>query len=291
MMSMVELVMNKRAWAVFFAAVFACLPVMFWLSAAIVGLVVLRKGVKEGLIVLAWALLPSMFWAGNGQFIVSIVLVTVAVMSIVLRETGSWHKALLSCVPIGVVVSLSLDWFKPAQLLVMIDMVQTLVRESDVLRPMLESYQGSRDNLLQSVIIGIVVWFYLAGAVIALCLARFWQARLYYPKGFGIEFKQLRLPMVWGLVLLIMLGGVFLFPVNLVAAILPTITLPFFIVGISLVHSLLGVWQLGGLGIGFFYVILFLLMQFVYPFLVFVACLDCVLDFRDRWFNKPKVEQ
>ena len=283
--------MNKRAWAVFFAGVFACLPVMFWLSAAIVGLVVLRKGIIEGLIVLAWALLPSMFWAGNGQIIVSIVLVTVAVMSIVLRETGSWHKCLLSSVPIGVAVSLSLDWFKPAQLVVMIEMVQSLVQESDVLRPMLEAYQGPRDNLLQSVIIGIVVWFYLAGAIIALCLARFWQARLYYPNGFGIEFKQLRLPMVWGLLLLVILGGAFFFPVSVVAAILPTITIPFFIVGISLAHSLLGFWQLGGLGVGFFYLMLFLLMQFVYPLLIFVACLDSVLDFRDRWFNKPKVGQ
>src|SRR5690554_6369069 len=50
------------------ATAFVCMatPLLFWLGAALVGLVILRQGWRGGRNVLAWAVLPAIAWVSIG---------------------------------------------------------------------------------------------------------------------------------------------------------------------------------------------------------------------------------
>jgi len=68
MSGLAKWVMKKRLNAIIGVMVFGLIPMMFWLAAAILGLVVLRKGVKEGIPVLAWGCLPALvLWVLQGD--------------------------------------------------------------------------------------------------------------------------------------------------------------------------------------------------------------------------------
>ena len=56
MRGMADLAMRGPKHAIILASLFAALPMLFWVSAAIVSLVVLRRGVAQGAKVFAWAL-------------------------------------------------------------------------------------------------------------------------------------------------------------------------------------------------------------------------------------------
>ena len=62
MRALAEFLMRGPKQAVIVAVIAAALPLMFWLSAAVLTLVTLRKGVGEGVNVLVWALLPAIAW-------------------------------------------------------------------------------------------------------------------------------------------------------------------------------------------------------------------------------------
>ena len=58
MRALAEFAMRGRSHAIGIAFISASLPLLNWLCSAIVGLVILRKGPLEGLLVLMWALIP-----------------------------------------------------------------------------------------------------------------------------------------------------------------------------------------------------------------------------------------
>ena len=62
MRALAKYLMRGPKQAVIVAVIAAALPLMFWLSAAVLTLVTLRKGVGEGINVLVWALLPAIAW-------------------------------------------------------------------------------------------------------------------------------------------------------------------------------------------------------------------------------------
>ena len=49
------------------AAVATALPLLFWIGAAVIGLVILRLGIRQGLNIGLWAVLPALGWATFGQ--------------------------------------------------------------------------------------------------------------------------------------------------------------------------------------------------------------------------------
>ena len=85
---------NKQATMV--AVLFAIIPVLFWISAALVALVILRKGYQAGASVFMWSLLPAIAWWSNGDPTPALTLIGVAGLASVLRYSANWAYVLVA---------------------------------------------------------------------------------------------------------------------------------------------------------------------------------------------------
>ncbi len=286
MRGLAELAMRGPKQAMILATLFACIPMLFWLSAAIVSLVMLRRGIDQGLKVLMWALLPGIAWAATGQYSVVMGLLATTSLAAILRSTVSWQKTLLALLPVGGLMAFTLMQLAPnqvAQLTAMVTEFLTSFLKQAGKTP--ADLGGNLQPLIHYGVIGMLVWFNQVSCLLGLILARSWQSFLYNPGGFREEFHQIRLPMLSSVVLLAMtLAGSALSPVMVV--LVPIASLPLFVAGISLVHGLVGLRKLGHLWIAMFYVMVVLFTQLAYPVIVLTACLDSLFDFRGRVANK-----
>ena len=77
-------VMQGPYQAVLLAVLFAAIPLMYWVSAAIVALVILRQGLNKGLNVLLPALLPGIVWYALQQEITVFMVVSFSHQAIVI---------------------------------------------------------------------------------------------------------------------------------------------------------------------------------------------------------------
>ena len=282
MRGLAELAMRGPKQAMILATLFACIPMLFWLSAAIVSLVMLRRGVEPGLKVLMWALLPGIAWAATGQYSVVMGLLATVSLASILRLTTSWQKTLLAVLPVGGLMAFVLAQFAPDQVAQLSVMVTEFL--TSFLKQAGKSPADLGENLQPLIhfgVIGMLAWFNLVSCLLGLILARSWQSFLYNPGGFREEFHQVRLPLAASMALLALtLAGTSLSPVMVV--LIPIASLPLFVAGVSLVHGLIGLRKLGYLWLVAFYLMVVLFMQLAYPVIVLTACFDSLLDFRRR---------
>ena len=286
MRALAELAMRGPRQAIALATVFACIPMLFWVSAAVIGLVILRRGAGEGLKIFAWAALPAIAWAGMGQFSSIIGLTITAALALVLRQTVSWPKTLLALLPAGAIIALTLAQLAPQQIALVSELVITFVRDY------LSQAGQNPDDLVEAMkplvqygVIGVVTWFNLISCILGLVLARSWQSQLYNPGGFRDEFHRIRLPVVvaMGLLAFTVLAATF---VPFLLVLVPAATLPLLLAGLSLVHALVRLRKMGNFWLTGLYILLILVTQLAYPVIVLTACLDSVFDFRTRAANR-----
>lgn len=272
MRALAEFVMRGRAQAIGVA----CIP---WIGSAAVGLVVLRKGGVDAVVVLGWGLLATfaMMLVG-GNIALMLALLATAAGAVILRWTGSWPLALATIAALGVVFASSLNVFGDAYIAQVMEQRNEALKEVQA-PPWVAQLAGSDLNAVQ------VAGAFGSGSVMLgvafLALARHWQAQLYNPGGFGREFRQLRLPPQVALPLvaagigLVLMGPGYEGWVGMVA-------MPLLIAGLGLVHGMVALkgWGAGPL-VGF-YVALVLLRQPVILTLILLALIDGWLDFRAR---------
>lgn len=281
MRGMADLAMRDPKHAIILASLFAALPMLFWVSAAIVSLVILRRGVAQGAKVFAWALLPAIAWAAQGQFSTIIGLTGTALLAVVLRQTVSWHKTLLALLPLGAITALLFGQLAQDAITQISAMVTVFIQDY------LQQAGDSSDMMtaikpmIEPAVIGVMTWVDLVMVLLGLVLARSWQARLYNPGGFREEFHGIRLPagIACGLMAIALLS-VTIDPMMLVLA--PAATLPLCVAGLSLVHGLTGMGSMSRFWLIGVYVLLIVTMQLAYPVIILTACLDSVFDFRAR---------
>ena len=268
-------VMNKRLNAIIGVMVFGLIPMMFWLAAAILGLVVLRKGVKEGIPVLAWGCLPALvLWVIQGDATALMVLVDVMLLSYLLRSTMSWSWVLLAGSFLAVVSTLLQPVLMADVLNLAVSLVQRVSSSEGVDVP-------DQSVIFNQAIMAISI-FQVVIAVISLFLARKWQAGLYNPGGLRAEFHQLRLPIAFSLVLggMILigesLGGSF---IVLSQAAIPALVLP----GLALVHGVLAKKEIGVVGLIAFYLVGFFVLNVYFANILVALCvIDSFVDIRSR---------
>jgi len=278
--ALAEYAVRGRSQAVTVAAIAAALPLLFWISAATIALVTLRKGWQEGLYILLWSVLPAAVWVifRHDPTPLMVLLGTTA-LAIVLRQTVSWVYTLMTGVVIGILVSGIMSQLVPeliAELVKASEAVLANVREQ--LAPEL---QAQLSEALAYVLSGFFGTIHLLMMVACLILARWWQSTLFNPGGFRAEFHQLRLPraVALPLLLVVLIGG------NVHLALLtwaPVMTVPLFIAGLALVHGLLGRSGSGQPLLVVFYFGLLFVEPYFYLLLIFVAGLDSWLDFRAK---------
>ncbi len=280
MSTLANWVMKRRLHAVIGVAAFSAIPLMFWLAAAILGLVVLRKGVAEAIPVLAWGGLPSiMLWFYQGDATAFIVLVQVMLLGYLLRTKISWAFVLTVASFLALAGVFLLPLLMPSLLNLLIEMVQLFLNEQQVEIP-------DKGTIFNQVVVALsTVQVFVS--VVSLFLARKWQAALYNPGGLRNEFHQLRLPMVS----VLLLGSMVLLGESLGEAfyVLTQVAVPVFVlVGVAIVHGIVAKKRIGIIGLVVFYLIgLFVLNVYFTKLLIILAIADAFIDFRGRIQEKP----
>ena len=266
--------MAGRRQAVQAAMLLGVLPVINFLSAPVVALVFLRSGRNEGLIVLAWAVLPALGWAVAGDMIPLLLLIGISILALVLRSTGSWEVTVLSGIGVGIGAQLGMT-LRP-ELLQLLQQQIELVMSSPEMQGQMTPLTPEQLQQMLRIFFGTMLMFL---SLVLLMMARSWQAKLYNPGGFREEFHRFRLS--WkssaGLLLMFVLAG-------LGTPILQQMSLffvvPLLFAGVALVHGMAGLKKWPGAVLVIFYALL--LSPVVTQIVVFAAIADSWYDFRSR---------
>jgi len=277
--------MRGRREALLVSTIAVALPMFFWLGAAVVGLVTLRRGVREGAFVMLWALLPALVAAYFGEIMPAAALLGITAVAWALRLTVSWPWALCTASMLGLLLGgglLTVGRSYVAQVeKLFADVVASLTQQA--------AQQGNEAVLalappVATDIAGMFGLILSVTLVICLVIARWWQAALYNPGGFRTEFHALRLERTQVLGLLLLAFGLGALGEGFrLWAWLPLVPLLF--AGIGLVHAAAAARGRAGM-LGFFYAALLVLAP-VKQFVVVLAAVDGLIDIRGRWLRKP----
>lgn len=293
MQSLIEYIMRGRKQAVLTALLFSVLPFLAWMGDVIMVLVTLRKGPKEGAIVLLWILLPNVVAAfiGYPQYwifnIVGGILLTYG-LAVVLRQTASWAVLLQMSALAGVIAIIILHLYKP-------DIATWWTKE------ILDSFaKGNKDigfdlspaqlqtwaAVFAKVASGVIAAFLVLGDLFNIAIARWMQALLYNPGGLHTELYNIRLGKIAvGALLLVIAASVM--GSAIAQDCLPVVAMPFLLAGLSLVHCLLVARKTSLFWLIWIYlmllVIFFYLPLVVIAILMLLALTDCWIDLRQKW--------
>lgn len=274
-----EFALKSPLQGMFIAAVSAAIPFMFWLSAALVALVSLRQGAAKGANLLIAALLPSLYWWQQGDPTTLIMVLGAWLLAVYLRASISWPQTLMLATAYMALVSMNIQWLTPE---IMQALLQNL--ETQAVGDWSELGLGANFDVqaaLAGIIEGLISAVQLIFLLASLMLARYWQAHLFNPGGFGTEFKALRLKswQMLTLVLVILLApslgasGVFL---------IPLLSIPLIFAGLALVHGVLTIKDMGSTWIVLVYAGIFFVGPPLILLLILAAVIDTWVDFRGR---------
>ena len=288
MRAIAEFIMRGRMQATLVVAGCATLPLLYWLGAAAGCLVLLRRGLKDALGVLALGLLPALiWWLYSDDPRALLVLLGSWSLALVLRASESWNRVLLVSIAMGVVFSVVLGTAFGPQIEML---AQALIKVmpsllGDVYQKLSVDEQAHFASLIAPVLTGLIAALLQIVSVLSLLVGRYWQALLYNQGGFGREFRAIRFPLGLAMLLLaFMLLGPNLGPQ--MAMLTPLCSVPLVFAGLALIHGLVAQKRLARFWLVGLYVTLLLFMQLIYPLLVVLAIVDSLIDFRGR--STPK---
>ncbi|MFT5082399.1 MAG: hypothetical protein ACI9Y1_000424 [Lentisphaeria bacterium] len=190
-------IMRGRFQAVIIALIGSWVPL---LSQAALGMVTLRKGWQEGLLLSLWALLPLLagLWIGDVGFVLvyatSAVLFVTYALALVLRATVSWSHTLFLAVVLSIFSVLVINFFVADLSEELTGVYRTIIK--DMASSGVEGGAGSAQGFggFTSIETSSLIAFWIGITSIAgVLLARWFQALAYNPGGFQREFHDLRL--------------------------------------------------------------------------------------------------
>ncbi|RAH38779.1 hypothetical protein [Halomonas sp. SL1] len=278
MLPVARWMMRGTPQAVAGAAAATLVPWLFWLGAAIAGLVTLRRGLAPALPVIVAAAVPAGWWWTRGDVIPLACILLVTLMAVVLRSRLRWSETLIVGALAGAAM-IQLGIFVPPGGTG--PLLEQLRQGSPEFASMLDelSRQGlETERLAEMLIGGVTGLIVLLASVACLALARGWQAGLYNPGGFREEFQALRLVPRELLVLMafLVIGTVLVLPgLGLM------LWVPLLVAGIALVHGVIGLKGMNGLWLVAFYVLLITTWPMILIVLL-AALIDAFADIRGR---------
>ncbi|WHI50954.1 hypothetical protein P3339_21520 [Microbulbifer sp. MLAF003] len=252
------------------------------ISPAILALVSLRRGGSDGLMVLAWALLPVVVAGMSGHVPPLVTGVSASSFAAVfcgatvLRSSRSWVAALLALTAISAVGILLTSYFSGGLLQGFLQVLETAAEQPNTV-PLDELKKVFPGDLQFA---GYWSWVLVISATLALVLGRYWQALLYNPGGFRQEFHQLRLPL-W-LAAVSMLLWVLCLVTPGYAFWGAVIAFPLEVAGIALIHWLVASRNWGIAPLVAMYVMLVIGGLPLAGFLCGLALVDSWIDIRGR---------
>lgn len=287
MRALADFIMRGRMQATIVVVGSAAVPLLFWLSAAASCLVLLRRGPRDAVGILAWALLPAVAWWHFGEPRTLLVLLGSLGLALLLRAGHAWVRVVLVSIAVGLVFGVVLGTVFQEPIVAMAGELNKLMPQmlDGVYQQMSVDERTRLEALIAPVLTGLMAALLQAVSLLCLMLGRYWQAALYNLGGFGLEFRALRLPapLAFGL-----LAVMFLAP-NLgleLAMLTPMCSVPLALAGVALLHGLAAAGRLARFWLVGLYVSMLLFMQLVYPLLVVLATVDSLMDFRGRLARK-----
>jgi hypothetical protein len=265
--------MNGRRQAITAALLCGLIPLVNMISPALVALVCLRYGLREALLVAAWAALPLIGWAMAGDLTPLILLIGVLALAEVLRASASWQYTLLAAILVGVGAELALR-IRPDFLVMLMTQVEAF----------LASGAGPQNaeltpEIMRGALISLFGVMHMFLAICLLMVARWWQAVLYNPGGFQQEFHQFRLQPVAAMALMVLFVLASM-GVTVLSGWVMYFVMPLFFAGLALVHGLIGLKKLSWAWLIAFY--LLLLNPLLAQLLIVAALMDSWVDLRGR---------
>lgn len=283
MRALADFIMRGRMQAIAVVAGSAALPMLFWLCAAAGSLVLLRRGLNDALGVLVWAVLPALAWWYFGDPRTLLVLLGSFGLALLLRSQNSWPRVMLCSVGLGMLYAWALGVVFGEPITALATELQNVLPDmlSDAYQQLSEEEQTRLGALLIPVLTGLLAALLQITTLLSLMLGRYWQALLYNPGGFGLEFRALRFSPALAMVLLM---GMLLGPSlgAQMAMLAPLCSVPLVFAGIALVHGLVAKNRMSRFWLVGLYVTLVLFMQLIYPLLAVLAIVDSLFDFRGR---------
>ena len=276
--------MRGRSQAVMVAAAAAVVsllvPLIGLISSATVALVTLRKGVSEGLVVVAFAGLASglLAFVALGSPIPAVgfalaLWLPIWILAIFLRQSRSLDLTIQLAVLFGLVI---------------VEPVRQNLVESGVVDAVVSEQLMARVSRWMTGAFAATFYFQL---LLALFIGRWWQALLYNPGGFGIEFRAIRVQPGVGYLALCLLALVLLldqamWPSELLLLLAPL----FFLQGVAIIHSLAHAYSAGRAWLIGFYALLVLVMPYTQILVAALGFLDIWMNLRTRMAAQNKGE-
>ncbi|MFL2838728.1 MAG: hypothetical protein CBD23_007390 [Gammaproteobacteria bacterium TMED163] len=270
MRGLAEYVMTGRRQAIIAVMLLGLIPLVNLLNPAVVGLIALRKGLQEVVVIFAWAILPLGAWAVAGDVVPLIMLIGITGLAVLLRETESWEFTLLAAIAVGVCVEVYFR-LQPA-------VIDALMQQLD-LYLQASNPQGLQIEEVRDVMLSVIGAVYMFLSIVLLMLARWMQAVLYNPGGFKQEFHNLRVEQKVALALIVIM---LLSSLGIVVpeAWVLYFVLPLLFSGIALTHAVVAKKKLSSMWLVTFYILL--MLPVVVQILVLLALVDSWYDFRSR---------
>ncbi len=274
MRGLAEFVMKGRKQAIIAVLLLGLVPLAYFLSPVVVGLVILRRGLIEAAKVLVWAILPAGGWALAGDPVPLIMLLGVTGLAGLLRVSESWEFTLLGAIAVGLCVEIYLR-VQPAVLDLIFLQMQPYFDANGI--------QGEQLDSLRNVMTSFMGAVYMLLAIVLLMLSRWMQAALFNPGGFQKEFHGLRVEQKVALLLvgLMMLAN---FEILIPQSWMLYLVLPLMFSGLALVHAVVAAKKLSSLWLAVLYALI--VLPLIANMIVLLALLDSWYDFRKR-LQKP----
>jgi hypothetical protein len=270
MRGLAEFVMTGRKQAIIAAGLLGLIPLINLLSPAVVGIVMLRKGLQEATFVFIWGALPLVVWAMLGDIVPLVLLFGITGLTWLLRETESWEFTFLAAIAIGLVIEIYLR-LQPAVLDAVFQQLQPYFQQNNLQGMEIEEIRETMTTIIGSV--------YMFLSIVLTMLARWMQASLFNPGGFQSEIHQLRIKQK---VALILLGFMLLcsFGIFIPQAWVLYFMIPLVFSGVGLLHAVVAKRKMSSLVLVVFYVLL--MLPLVIQVVVLLALIDSWYDFRAR---------
>ena len=294
MISLARFILKGYSQAALVAASMAMLglllPPVAWMSGAAVGLVTLVNGHRYGLLVTAIATGATAVFAGLmlslpqiAFFYVLLVWLPVVGVAVVLRQTVSLVLSLQLVAAVSLLGIVVLYVFFPdfgeiwrSSLNMMAD---DLVAQSDGTVEK-EQLQQVIDQIVR-ILPGFFASSFMIGVLLSLYLARWWQAVLYNPGGFGKEFHALDLGKATALVGLAIAVAASLLDADIFNAMLVVVFALYLNQGVAVLHAVFAGRQLSSVWLFLVYLLMFF-VPYTVVLLALAGLADTWVDFRRR---------
>ena len=271
-------IMRGRVHASAVAALGNALPLI---TPATIGLVALRKGFSEGVLICLWGLLPvflTYFYSDSNQFFVLLTacnFLNVLLVCGILRYRGDWEMTLVSLVIISIILmgSLLLIFQQDFEVLVqrLIEVFEEASRQTNI-----ESLKIEKSSIAV-----FTTWTIILNTFLGLVIARWWQSIIFNPGGFKKEFQGIRLNrklLILIFSILILSSAIF----NQYSNWAYLSIFPLVVGGLSLFHWLVNEKHLGKVPIIFTYVFMVLFTPFVILILALLGTVDSFYNVRQK---------